>query len=193
VFAVAVLYRTIQPKAAAIAIAIVLCTVALLLVAENAAYPGIAGAYLGSHTSQSRSTEGRLSIWKRSADVFALSPIWGVGSGNAPLLLAASADEDQTTGFASRTFSLPVQILVEKGIVGAALYLAVLLLAAWEAHRKLRNPSVSPQMKGMSCCFVAGVVAVLFRELTYSSLLEHAATAMLLTMCLALLVSAEEA
>jgi hypothetical protein len=37
----------------------------------------------------------------------------------------------------------------------------------------------------------AGVTAVLFRELTYSSLLEHSATAMMFTMSLALLVAEE--
>jgi uncharacterized membrane protein YgaE (UPF0421/DUF939 family) len=69
----------------------------------------------------------------------------------------------------------------------------VLLLAAWEAHRKLRNPNVSQQTKGMICCMAAGVVAVLFRELTYSSLLEHAATAMLFAMILAFLAAEEPA
>ena len=31
----------------------------------------------------------------------------------------------------------------------------------------------------MKCCFAAGLVAVLFRELTYSSLLEHILTLVL--------------
>jgi O-antigen ligase len=184
-------YRAIRIRAALIAFAATLCSLALVLFAENAAYPGIAEAYTGRHTSQVRSTGGRLAIWKRSADVFALAPLWGVGSGNAPLFLAANADEDQTTGFVSRTFSLPVQVLTEKGIVGTVLYLGVLVLAGWEAHRKLLNPNVSPQLKGMTCCFVAGVAAVLFRELTYASLLAHMATAMLFTMSLALLAAEE--
>jgi O-antigen ligase len=88
---------------------------------------------------------------------------------------------------------LPIQILTEKGVIGAAFYLAVLVLAGWEARRKLRNPRVSPQMKGMTCCLAAGAVAVLFRELTYSSLLEHSATAMLFAMSLALLAAEEPA
>jgi O-antigen ligase len=192
-FATAVAYRVIPARVALAGVILSLGAIVLILLAENARYPGIAEAYLGRHTSQVRSTEGRLAIWKRSADVFKLSPIWGVGSGNAPLYLAESADEEQTTGFASRTFSLPVQILVEKGVVGAALYLAVLVLAAWDAHRKLRHPDVSQQTKSMICCLAAGVVAVLFRELTYSSLLEHAATAMLFAMTLAFLAAEEPA
>jgi O-antigen ligase len=150
-------------------------------------------AYAGGHTSQARSTEGRLAIWKRSAEVFKQSPLWGVGSGNAPLFLTSSADQEETTGFASRTFSLPVQLLTEKGVIGTAVYLAVLVLAGLAAHRKLRSPKVSLQMKGLTCCLLAGVIAVLFRELTYSSLLEHAATAMLFAMSLALLAGEEPA
>jgi O-antigen ligase len=191
VFALGAVYRIFSIRTAGAGIVGCMCALGVLVLSQNVIYPGVMGAYTGRHTSQARSTEGRLAIWKRSADVFKLSPLWGVGSGNAPLFLAASADEDQTTGFASRTFSLPIQVLTEKGAVGAALYLAVLVLAGWEAHRKLRNPKVSLQMKGLTCCLMAGVMAVLFRELTYSSLLEHAATAMLFAMSLALIVSLE--
>lgn len=192
VMVLAAVYRVFHLRTAAVLAASTLCILGFVLVAENAVFPGITKAYIGSHTSQTRSTEGRLTIWRRSADVFAARPGWGVGSGNAPLFLASSADEGDTTGFASRTFSLPIQILTEKGAVGAAVYLAMLVLAAWEAHLKLRSPKTSPQTKAMTCCFAAGVIAVLFRELTYSSLLEHAATAMIFTMCLALLVAEGE-
>jgi O-antigen ligase len=193
VFTVVSFYRICPIKAAGIGAASALFALAVLVLAENAFFPGVLDAYTGGHTSQARSTEGRLAIWKRSIDAFKASPLWGVGSGNAPLYLAASADDDETTGFASRTFSLPIQLLTEKGIIGTALYLAVLLLAMREGHRKLRNPKVSPQMKGMTCCMVAGIISVLFRELTYSSLLEHAATAMLFAMMLALMVNEEAA
>jgi O-antigen ligase len=131
-------FRLVPTKTTLIVSACALCVVALLVLTENACYPGVMAAYVGRHTSQTRSAEGRLAIWKRSAGVFKLSPLWGVGSGNAPLFLAANTGEDQTTGFASRTFSPPVQLLVEQGIVGAALYLAVIVLAGWQGHRKLR-------------------------------------------------------
>jgi O-antigen ligase len=190
---VAAVYRTIRTKAALIAIAGALGVLGLVLAIENVFYPGVMEAYTGQHTSQVRSTEGRLAIWKRSAGMFRLAPVWGVGNGNAPLFLTSNANQEETTGFASRTFSLPLQVLTEKGAIGAALCLAVLMLSGWESHRKLRNPKASPQVKAFTCCLVAGVVAVLFRELTYSSLLEHAAAAMLFTMSLSLLVAEETA
>jgi O-antigen ligase len=190
-FGLAAGYRVIRPRAALIAVTCALSSLGLALATENAIYPGIAEAYIGRHSSQVRSTEGRLAIWKRSADVFRLSPVWGVGSGNAPLFLASNANQEGTTGFASRTFSLPLQVLTEKGTVGAGLYALVLVLVGWQAHRRLRNPKVSSQVKVLTCCLAAGVVAVLFRELTYSSLLEHPASAMLFAMSLALLSTEE--
>jgi len=67
----------------------------------------------------------------------------------------------------------------------------VLAVVGWTTHRKLRDSNVPAQRKGIACCLLAGVAAVLSRELTYSSLLEHAATAMLFTLCLALLTAEE--
>ncbi len=189
----AAVYRVVRARTAAAVLAGGICALGLILAVENALYPGIAAAYTGQHTSQVRSTEGRLAIWKRSMEVFRRAPIWGVGSGNAPLYLTESADLEETTGFASRTFSLPIQILTEKGAVGAALHLAVLALVLRAAHRKLRNPVTTPPMKALTCCVVAGIAAVLFRELTYASLFEHAATAMLFSMMLALAVNEETA
>lgn len=81
--------------------------------------------------------------------------------------------------------------MVEKGIVGAALYLSVIIFAGWEGFRKLRDPATSKEMKAIACCLAAGVIAVLFRELTYASLLEHPATAMLFGTTLALMVARE--
>jgi O-antigen ligase len=189
----AALYKVVPARSALVAGAAALCVSGVVLLADNAMYPGIAKAYTGSQTSQVRSTEGRLAIWKRSAEVFRLAPVWGVGSGNAPLFLSGSADAEETTGFASRTFSLPIQLLTEKGLIGTGIYLALLVLAGLAAHRKLRSAQTARESKAMLCCFAAGVIAVLFRELTYSSLLEHAATAMLFVMCLALLVNGEAA
>jgi O-antigen ligase len=123
----AALYKVIRARVALAAGGAALCVLGAVLLADNAAYPGVAKAYTGSQTSQVRSTEGRLAIWKRSAEVFRLAPVWGVGSGNAPLFLAASADAEETTGFASRTFSLPIQLLTEKGLIGTGIYLALLV------------------------------------------------------------------
>src|SRR5207247_2637315 len=145
-------------------------------------------AYTGQHISQFRSTQGRLTIWKRSVELVRTNPPWGVGSGNAALSLLSTADADETTGFASRTFSLPVQVLLEKGTFGFLLYGTFVLLAGIEFMRGMRPvpqpyrlPRRSAKTKGtgdsfqsmqastirpartMRSCFAAGFIAVLVR------------------------------
>ena len=199
-------YKVVTLRAAWLLLAGVLGAMLLILVCETALYPGIFRTYAGSHTSQVRSTQGRIDIWSRSLELVRGHPWLGVGSSNAALSLLSSAEQDETTGFASRAFSLPIQVLAEKGLVGFALYSAFLLLAGWGFHRGMRlrglqeartnSASANNKRKSasrgnneerlrlrsenahraMKCCFAAGLLAVLLRELTYSSLLEHTLT-----------------
>jgi O-antigen ligase len=141
------------------------------------------------------------------------NPILGVGSSNAALFLLSTSDPEETSGFASRPFSLPVQILIEKGIVGLGIYVVFVLLFCIEFHRSMLSrqfPNIESRhlskramrereqldatqsaYKAMKCCFAAGLIAVLFRELTYSSLFEHTVT-MVLTLMLAALAIARK-
>lgn len=214
-------YRVITLRTASLLLAGIFGVLLLIMASDTALYPGIFRVYAGSHTSQTRSTQGRVGIWSRSLDLMRAHPLWGVGSSNAGLMLLSSADQEETTGFASRAFSLPIQVLAEKGLSGFALYAAFLLLAGWEFHRGMRLPplqvaasSVSARMRrkgasrgntvervrlqsenahrAMKCCFAAGLAAVLFRELTYSSLLEHALTLALALSLVALTCSANQ-
>ena len=104
----------------------------------------------------------------------------GLGRGSRELATLSELHQrsGRNCGFASRTFSLPLQLLTEKGIVGLLLYGAVFSLAGWEMHRRREL---------IACCLFAGLVAVLARELTYSSLLEHPVTAMLTATILGLI------
>ena len=111
--ALVVIYRLASVKFALGIAAVGLAVVGLILTVENAAYPGTARSYIGGHSSQVRSTEGRIAIWRRSLDLFHRHPVWGVGAGNSPLYLNSTGDQDETVGFASRTFSLPFQLLTE--------------------------------------------------------------------------------
>ena len=174
----AALYKLARIRTAFISAGIL----AAILATAAIAFPGVLEAYAGSHASQTRSTEGRLAIWKRSAAVFRQNPLLGVGAGNSPLYLNAGSGQDDTGGFASRTFSLPIQILTENGLLGAALYAAVFCLAGWQAHRRRDL---------LGCCLFAGLVAVLARELTYSSLLENPITAILAAINLGMLCGSD--
>jgi O-antigen ligase len=197
-----------------------MAALALLLAVESLFYPGLPKAYAVQQASQVRSSEGRVVIWQRSLEIIQAHPLWGVGSSNAALALLSSADADETTGFASRTFSLPLQVLVEKGIIGSLLYVAFLVLVArdflmgvpfpWRRVLRMKRSGaetvpvhvrpVSSRLStgedsariAMNCCFAAGLVAVLARELVYSSILEHTLTLVLVAMLSALLVRSDE-
>jgi O-antigen ligase len=209
------LFRVVRFRVVGWLLGLALGALFLILAIETVAYTGVLEAYSGRHTSQVRSTQGRVAIWNRSIELVRAHPVWGVGSGNAALALTSTADLEETTGFASRTFSLPIQILVEKGVAGFLVYCAFLFFVAREfvrnmsysppevaavladrrrkggttgisAHIQTRNADLSVR-KVMVCCFAAGLIAVLFRELTYSSLFEHDLTLALAAMLSALL------
>jgi hypothetical protein len=213
--ALLVSYRVIDFKRGSVLLLMVLGSLSLVLALESILWPGIFKTYFGTETSQVRSTHGRFEIWHRSAALARSHPFWGIGSSNAALFLLSTTDQEETTGFASRSFSLPVQIFVEKGIIGLALYAAFLVLFALDFHCSLftkggpiprsigksRRGTQSERFrmaaesgyKAMKCCFAAGLVAVIFRELTYSSLFEHAIMLVLVFILAALACRREEA
>ena len=115
-------YRVVTLRTASFLLAGSLGALLLIMACETPLYPGIFRAYAGSHVSQARSTEGRIGIWTRSLELTRGHARWGVGSSNAALFLLSSAGEEEATGFASRAFSLPIQVLAEKGLIGFACY-----------------------------------------------------------------------
>jgi len=207
-----IVYRVIPARQGSWILCSLLSALVLLLVCLRSVYPDVISAYTGGHTSQVRSGQGRVEIWERSLVLVRAHPVWGVGNSNAGLFLLSTAEQDDTTGFASRTFSLPVEVLVEKGIAGALLYGTLIFLlcskfflfmrasmqrvaeleSATTAIRRRANAASVKELRaqmGMQCCFAAGVIAVLCRELTYASLMEHAVTLALFAILAALIVS----
>ncbi|MHB8753411.1 MAG: O-antigen ligase family protein [Candidatus Acidiferrales bacterium] len=208
--------RVVSARKGATLLMSMLLGLAFILACEPVAVPSIFSAYAGHSTSQTRSTEGRIAIWRDSLDVLRAHSLWGVGSSNAALALLPSADEGDAAGFASRTFSLPIQVLVEKGAIGFLLYSLFLVLVAREfvlrirgrpagtASRDLMKPKktvrqssfvASPtedQTLALACCFGAGVVAVMMRELVYASLFEHTLTLALMLILCAFLVRTDQ-
>lgn len=215
------LCQTISIRRSSLLLAASLGTLVLILTCIYPLYRGVFEAYAGKHTSQVRSGQGRIGIWSRSLELVRAHPLFGVGSSNAGLFLLSTADQEETTGFASRTFSLPVQVLVEKGGIGFLLYTTFLFIVGREFFLAVRSsrqraavietapskrssrrrkismePSVADQASAevaMQCCFAAGLIAVLYRELTYSSVMEHALTLVLVTTLAALVCSPERA
>jgi O-antigen ligase len=112
-------YKVITIRGASYLLAGCCGTLLLILSCEAGLYPGIFRAYAGRHTSQTRSTQGRIDIWHRSLELVSAHPAWGVGSSNAALFLLSSADQHDTTGFARQLrdrFGVSWSILHERPI-----------------------------------------------------------------------------
>jgi O-antigen ligase len=81
--------------------------------------------------------------------------------------------------FAVQVFSLPLQMVVEKGVVGTACYAFLLCSVGLGAHRRLRGPG---DALGKLFCLAAasGVCMGCMRDIVYCSLFSHNVTAILL-------------
>ncbi len=185
------IYRMVTWKQAALGFALIAAFLLCLLAIENRLYPGMAAAYYGGSASQARSAEGRLSIWERSLTVFKVHPVLGVGAGNLPLFLSSTSKETDTTGFASRAFSLPVQILAENGLLGLSSYAFLLICVLFRFHRNMKIVERRIPDRILYASLAAGLLAALIRDLTYSSLLEHTVTVLLISTTFGLLVNGE--
>src|SRR5207245_8941735 len=97
-----VLTRVITIQGGGVLLGSSLFTLALILVCESAVYPGIFKAYEGQHSSQVRSTEGRIAVWHRSMHIILAHPLCGVGSSNAVLALTSTAGQEATGCFPGR-------------------------------------------------------------------------------------------
>jgi hypothetical protein len=74
-------------------------------------------------------TSGRSRLVDVTLDAFEARPLWGVGVGGQPRASAEEAGRGSPSRNASHT--TPLTILAELGIVGFALYVALLVAAAW--------------------------------------------------------------
>jgi O-antigen ligase len=125
---------------------------AIVLVVVVAAPPSLHFGLKGSGGSTSNATSGRTKLIDGGLELFADRPLWGYGSGsfeteyrrhgNASALNATSASH-----------TIPITVAAEQGIVGLAVYVA-LLIAAFATlfrgagrsppHRKPGNTDASP-------------------------------------------------
>lgn len=120
---------------------------------------------MNATTSQQRSTEGRTKKWAEAIELFKQSPIVGTGSGNYEISSRLYGAKKYNS-LSYRSTNTPLQILVEKGSVGAGVYLLAFVLACICLYRSLRcNKIVIP--------FVASLFALCLRELFFNSLFDN--------------------
>ncbi len=159
---------------------------------EETAFPGLSACYLDSDASQSRSVQGRVGAWRNGLAGASGHLLWGIGSGNSAMAAAAASPMNFDTAFAVQVFSLPVQMVVEKGVAGTACYVLLLCAAVWGAHRRFRG-SGCPHRKLLCLAAASGVCMGCIRDLVYCSLFSHKVTTILLFMLAGIAVSPEPA
>jgi O-antigen ligase len=135
----------------------------------------------GSSGSASNATSGRTTLVSRGLELFAKRPLEGYGSGSFETEYkehskASAASAENAT---SASHTIPVTVAAEQGIVGLAVYVA-LLLAAFVVL--FRGAGRSPPRIALAACFAALVL----HTWTYADFLEDPFTWTLLALGVAL-------
>lgn len=187
--AVLAAYRWSVRWTIAVAGALVLLALAVALAAPKSLHFGLKG----SGGSTSNATSGRTKLIEGGLELFAKRPLQGYGSGSFQTEYERhSKTTAQNATSASHT--IPVTVAAEQGIVGLALYLALLALAFLTLLRGAgRSPPrpkpgdarpvlASPFRPALAACFAALVL----HTFTYADFLEDPLTWTLLGIGLAL-------
>lgn len=104
--------------------------------------------------SQQRSTQSRMSSAEAAWCAFRERPLLGYGNGNYTYAVDPLIGQDSTKPFTSIAPSLPVQFLVEKGIIGTLLYLFVGIVIArivWLHRKEPDSRIIAATLTGVLC------------------------------------------
>jgi O-antigen ligase/Tfp pilus assembly protein PilF len=119
--------------------------------------------------SHQRSTEGRLKQWEEIAGTIDRAPFWGIGSKNYALLGRSSQQMDLENSFTGRVNNTYIQLLIEKGGIGLFLWLCVIGIFVFHLFRRIKTDT-NRNDKVIDSIILSAVLAVLFREIFFSSL-----------------------
>lgn len=107
-------------------------------------------------------TSGRMAIWSRGLRQVWADPIMGVGFDNFPFADGRSLAESGQTGKWSAAHNAYVQVFVDLGIVGGAIYMMMLIgavrRAARQWTRKARDAAYRPELLAAISAFCAGAL-----------------------------------
>lgn len=125
---------------------------------EALTQPPVGGEIEGTVEGGLESGNGRWQLWGSALEAFVANPLAGLGAGGFEEWWAAQATTDL---FARNAHSLPIGVLSELGVLGAALLLlagAALVLAIVEATRRGSHP----QLAAITSMSLVAVVGCLF-------------------------------
>jgi O-antigen ligase len=155
---------------------------AVAVVVVLAAPPGLHIGLSGSGGSANNATSGRSKLVTRGLELFVDRPLEGYGSGSFPLEYRRH-NHVSSANATSASHTIPVTVAAEQGIVGLALYFA-LLIAAFVAL--FSGAGRSPPRIALAACFAALVL----HTWTYADFLEDPLTWTLLGIGTALALAA---
>ncbi len=135
----------------------------------------------GSNGSTSNATSGRTKLISGGLDLFAKRPLEGYGSGSFEVQYKrhSRVSEASAQNATSASHTIPVTIAAEQGILGLALYMALLVCAFLVLFR---GAGRSPPRIAIAACFAALVL----HTWTYADFLEDPFTWALLAIGVAL-------
>jgi O-antigen ligase/Flp pilus assembly protein TadD len=119
-----------------------------------------------------RSTEGRLKQWEQVTNTIGRTPFFGIGSKNYALLGRESTRVDLEYSFTGRVNNTYIQLLIEKGRTGLLLWLCVIGIFVFYSFQRIRKGK-NRLNKAIDSIVLSAILAVLFREIFFSSLLYN--------------------
>ncbi len=132
----------------------------------------------GSGGSAANATSGRTTLVSGGLELFAKRPLEGYGSGSFETAYKRHSNAT-TENATSASHTIPVTVAAEQGIVGLAVYVALLVLAFLVLFR---GAGRSPPRIAIAACFTALVL----HTWTYADFLEDPSTWVLLAIGVAL-------
>ncbi len=141
---------------------------AIVLVVVIAAPSSLHFGLKGSGGSTSNATSGRTKLIDGGLELFADRPLWGYGSGSFETEYRRHGDASAANAVAA-SHTIPITVAAEQGIVGLAVYVA-LLVAAFATL--FRGAGRSPPRIALAACFAALVL----HTWTYADFLEDPIT-----------------
>ena len=163
--------------------ALVLAVAAVVVAAAFVAVsPSTVRLQLGSSKSANQATSGRYALVKGGASLFKDHPIAGYGSGSFPREYRRK-EKVSAQRATSASHTIPITVAAEQGVIGLALYVALLAAAFGRLFRRARS---SVARASVAAAFAALVV----HTLMYAAFLEDPLTWTLLGVAVALAAQA---
>ena len=123
--------------------------------------------------SQQRSINGRLSSLNNVDNIIAETPVFGYGQNNYVLSTYRTPLVDEDARFSPRATNVIFQIIIERGLFGLLCYMLFFGILIFVVYRRLKNNILSYKKKAEQIILLSGVLALVFRELTFSSIFAN--------------------